>query len=269
MSSSRTLRRQAQAEATLRTAPQASVLREMLIQAMSDRDVAIKAATGSAKGVTAAVNKAGPSLKHVYHDAINQAHGTSATVDATLSSMGAVAGPYQAAMARERGTGADRLSQSLTSALSELSNRRIEAAAGRAQATNAALSEYSTTKAKLTRQASDLANQSGLYASTRLGELTDAERKARQQAHQQALTRHAQAVQNALSRKNSRLTAGVDAQGKVIPGGAKDKPGGKKHLSAAEQRARGQLYADARTGIDQARTWIQRFRSGKNAPPES
>jgi hypothetical protein len=224
MSSSRTLRRQAQAEATLRTAPQASVLREMLIQAMSDRDVAIKAATGAAHGVTAAVAKAGPSLKHVYHDAINQAHGTSATVDATLSSMGAVAGPYQAAMARERGTGADRLSQSLTSALSELSNRRIEAAAGRAQATNAALSEYSTTKAKLTRQASDLANQSGLYASTRLGELTDAERKARQQAHQKALTRHAQAVQNALSRKNSRLTAGVDAQGKVIPGGPKDKP---------------------------------------------
>jgi hypothetical protein len=105
VSSSRTLRRQAQAEATLRTAPQASVLREMLIQAMSDRDVAIKAATGSAHGVTAAVAKAGPSLKHVYSDAINQAHGTSATVDATLSSMGAVAGPYQAAMARERGTG--------------------------------------------------------------------------------------------------------------------------------------------------------------------
>jgi hypothetical protein len=265
MSSSRTLRRQAQAEATLRTAPQASVLREMLIQAMSDRDVAIKAATGAAHGVTAAVAKAGPSLKHVYSDAINQAHGTSATVDATLSSMGAVAGPYQAAMARERGTGADRLSQSLTSALSELSNRRIEAAAGRAQATNAALSEYSTTKAKLTRQASDLANQSGLYASTRLGELTDAERKARQQAHQQALTRRSQAVQNALSRKNSRLTAGVDAQGKVIPGGAKDTPGGKKHLSASEQRSRGQLLADAKNQIGQAQTWIDRYRSGSHA----
>jgi hypothetical protein len=267
MSSSRTLRRQAQAEATLRTAPQASVLREMLIQAMSDRDVAIKAATGAAHGVTAAVAKAGPSLKHVYHDAINQAHGTSATVDATLSSMGAVAGPYQAAMARERGTGADRLSQSLTSALSELSNRRIEAAAGRAQATNAALSEYSTTKAKLTRQASDLANQSGLYASTRLGELTDAERKARQQAHQQALTRHAQAVQNALGRKNSRLTAGVDAQGKVIPGGAKDKPAGAKHLSASEQRTRGEKLAQAKSQIAQAQTWINRFRNG--AKPKS
>lgn len=268
MSSSRTLRRQAQAEATLRTAPQASVLREMLIQAMSDRDVAIKAATGSAKGVTAAVNKAGPSLKHVYSDAINQAHGTSATVDATLSSMGAVAGPYQAAMARERGTGADRLSQSLTSALSELSNRRIEAAAGRAQATNAALSEYSTTKAKLTRQASDLANQSGLYASTRLGELTDAERKVRQQAHQKALDRHARAVQNALQRRNSRLTSGVDAQGKILPGGPKDKTVvGAKPLTASEQRTRGERLGVAKNQIAQARTWINRFRNG--AKPKS
>jgi hypothetical protein len=267
MSSSRTLRRQAQAEATLRTAPQASVLREMLIQAMSDRDVAIKAATGAAHGVTAAVAKAGPSLKHVYHDAINQAHGTSATVDATLSSMGAVAGPYQAAMARERGTGADRLSQSLTSALSELSNRRIEAAAGRAQATNAALSEYSTTKAKLTRQASDLANQSGLYASTRLGELTDAERKVRQQAHQKALDRRSKAVQNALERRNKRLTSGVDVRGRVIPGGAKDKPVGKKPLAADEQRTRGERLAQAKNQVIQARTWINRFRNG--AKPKS
>jgi hypothetical protein len=267
MSSSRTLRRQAQAEATLRTAPQASVLREMLIQAMSDRDVAIKAATGAAHGVTAAVAKAGPSLKHVYSDAINQAHGTSATVDATLSSMGAVAGPYQAAMARERGTGADRLSQSLTSALSELSNRRIEAAAGRAQATNAALSEYSTTKAKLTRQASDLANQSGLYASTRLGELTDAERKVRQQAHQKALDSHRGSPERA-SAQEQPPHVGVDAQGRVIPGGAKDKPSpgqAPDGLRAADSW--GAAGGQAKSQISQAQTWINRFRNG--AKPKS
>jgi hypothetical protein len=268
MSSSRTLRRQAQAEATLRTAPQASVLREMLIQAMSDRDVAIKAATGAAHGVTAAVAKAGPSLKHVYSDAINQAHGTSATVDATLSSMGAVAGPYQAAMARERGTGADRLSQSLTSALSELSNRRIEAAAGRAQATNAALSEYSTTKAKLTRQASDLANQSGLYASTRLGELTDAERKVRQQAHQKALDAPcARSPERASApQQPPHFRGGRPGQGPPRRAEGQDRRGAKP-LTASEQRTRGERLAQAKSQIAQAQTWINRFRNG--AKPKS
>jgi hypothetical protein len=267
MSSSRTLRRQAQAEATLRTAPQASVLREMLIQAMSDRDVAIKAATGAGARShrRRRQGRPQPQARLPRRDQPGARHQRNRGRHPLEHGRGrrALSGRDGA----RAGNGADRLSQSLTSALSELSNRRIEAAAGRAQATNAALSEYSTTKAKLTRQASDLANQSGLYASTRLGELTDAERKARQQAHQQALTRHAQAVQNALSRKNSRLTAGVDAQGKVIPGGAKDKPAGAKHLSASEQRTRGEKLAQAKSQIAQAQTWINRFRNG--AKPKS
>lgn len=271
MSSSRTLRRQARAEATLRTAPEASVLREMLIQAVADRDVALKAATGAAHGVTSAVNKAGPSLRHVYGDAITQSRTTEKTIDSTLRSMGGPASTIRAAMARERGAGAGRLSASLTSALSELSNRRIEAAAGRAQATNAALGEYSTTKAKLTRQASSLASQAGLYASTRYGELTDAERKARREAHQKALTRRSQAVQNALQRRNSRLTAGVDASGKVIPGGAKDTPASKraKKLSASEQRTRGEKLAHAKSQISEAQTWIDRFKNGKHPKSDS
>lgn len=263
MASSRTLRRQAQAEATLRTAPEASVLREMLMQAMSDRDTAIAAATGAARGVTSAVNKAGPSLKKAYGSAIDESHGTAATIDATLSQMGASAGPVQAAMARERGTGADRLSASLASALSELSNRRVEAAAGRAQATNAALGEYSSTKDKLTRQALDLSNQSGLYASTRYGELTADERKAARDAHQKAVDRRFTAKQNAANRRNSRLTSGVDAKGQVIPGGPKDgKAKTAKPLTAAEQRTRGEKLAAAKSQIGQAQTWIQRFRTG-------
>ena len=248
MAASRTLRRQARAEATLRTAPEASVLREMLMQAMSDRDTAIAAATGAARGVTSAVNKAGPSLKKAYGAAIDESHGTTATVDATLSQMGASAGPVQAAMARERGAGAERLSASLASALSELSNRRVEAAAGRAQATNAALSEYGSTKDKLTRQALDLSDQAGLYASTRYGELTGEERKAKRDAHQKAVDRRFTARQKAADRENSRLTSGVDAQGHVIPGGPKDAKGkAAKPLTAAEQRTRGEKLAVAKS----------------------
>ena len=239
------------------------MLREMLMQAMSDRDTAIAAATGAARGVTSAVNKAGPSLKKAYGAAIDESHGTTATVDATLSQMGASAGPVQAAMARERGAGAERLSASLASALSELSNRRVEAAAGRAQATNAALSEYGSTKDKLTRQALDLSDQAGLYASTRYGELTGEERKAKRDAHQKAVDRRFTARQKAADRENSRLTSGVDAQGHVIPGGPKDAKGkAAKPLTAAEQRTRGEKLAVAKSQIGQAQTWIQRFRGG-------
>lgn len=270
MASRRTLRRQAKAEAYLRTAPQASALREMLAQAVSDRDSAIKAATGAATGVTHAINAARPQIEKVYGGAIGQANTISQTVDERLQGMGAPASPIRASIERERGVGQVRLSESLANALTDLSNQRVSAAAGRAYATENALNTYTGDKAKIGRQAMDLAEQAGVFTSTRYGELVGDQRKQQFTAREKARDRRATSRENTRNRRNQRITSGVDAQGQIIPGGPKDpkvKAQGEnaKPLTAAEQRARGQVFAHAKDQIGKARDYIKQL-SAKNSP---
>jgi hypothetical protein len=165
-------RRQARAEAFVRFNPESFALREMLRQAIADRDTAISAAIGSRKTLSAAIDRAVPEIQTGHQRALETATGSRAMVDQALSGVqGGGADLIRTAVTRERGGTDARLSESLASALKDLSNRRVEAAAGEASAKRQATAKYGDTVGQAQRRFVDLQREQGAFEAGRVGEL--------------------------------------------------------------------------------------------------
>jgi hypothetical protein len=265
------LRKQAEAEAFLRVQPQISALREAAAQAVVDRNSAISAAAAASHGIGRAINRAGPSIRRAYSGVSKDAASSGAMVDDVAKSLPA-AGPVGAilsgAITRERAAGSQRQARSLAGALVELSDRRIEAAAGRAYQTSKALSQYAAERSKLSSRASDVAATQGAAAEASFGKLTQAEedRQLRRDLQSQSLAsqkllteerlassekvaganRRSSDHRAALTRRQSKLgriqTAKLQSQRLAAAGTTKKTatttPGGAPKLTATEQKGR-------------------------------
>jgi hypothetical protein len=177
MASVAEIRKQAQAEAYLRVAPQLSALAGAVTAAKADRNAALHAATGAYRGISGAIHQAGPQQRRVYTEAQRSAHGTDVIARQTLSQLASSPGvdTIKAAYAHEGAVGGQVIAKQMASRLADLSDRRIEAAAGAAFAKQKALSSYAAERSKLNTRGLDIAREQGAAADASFGKLTQAE----------------------------------------------------------------------------------------------
>lgn len=160
----RDLLQEARVTAAAEVAPQIAALSEALSQARSDRNAAIHTAAAGSKGIGRAINRAQGTIKRAYKD-------TAGLGAAPQSYSG---GAYAGAAQNERAVTGTVLASSLANALKEGSDRRIEAAAGRAYRSAAAEGAYRTQVAGIQTKRQSVAAQEGLLAGAALSKLTEA-----------------------------------------------------------------------------------------------
>jgi hypothetical protein len=163
------LLRRAADETTLRYGPEARGLHQLMRELRSDLRVSIKAEEGAAAGIKQAIQHVRPQVHRVYQGAglsFEQA-------DADLAAAGAVSNASQ----REAAAAKRRLAESFADADTELSQRTVDAEAGRAYGVRQAKAEYRSGVGKVRGQQRDLEREAGLYASTTFRDLQDAEAK--------------------------------------------------------------------------------------------
>lgn len=195
------LTRQAQNEALVRFGPQRFALRELIAQLVATRDQGIRAARGSAAGMTAAINAARGETGKVYDTAEQSAKGSQAMVSEALAGLGAAASPFAAAIAREQGGAQTRMAESEANSLQELTKRNLEAQAGREFAVRNVLNTFSGGLDKVHRSYEELAREEGAFTQGRVGEL---KKEAADRAFQRDLAEFTQSQQNKRTRMNVR-----------------------------------------------------------------
>lgn len=200
---------QAQNEALVRYGPQRFALRELIAQAVQTRDMALHAATGAQTAIQHAISLARKETVHDYGAAGATTTGTRAMVDEALQGIGGAGQPFAAAIARERGTAQDRMTEGQTNSLQDLTNRRLEAASGAAYATSTAQRNYASDVGKIGRSYVELANEEGAFTQGRVAELK--KEKAAQQ-----FQRDLAEMQQSAADKRSRRTARTQTRGQNL-----------------------------------------------------
>jgi hypothetical protein len=193
----RNLLYEARVQAAAQVAPQIAALSEALQQARADRNAAIRTAAATSRGIGRAINRAGPSVKRAYSGAV----GLGAPSQEFKSDA------YRQSAANERAVTGTALASSLGNALKELSDRRIEAAAGRAYRTQAALGQYAGDVAKVQSKRQSLAAQEGLLAASNFSKLTEKQADRDLRVDLQNDAQAFQGRESMLQRKNTRLNA--------------------------------------------------------------
>jgi hypothetical protein len=191
----RNLLYEAQATAQAQVAPQFAALQEALATARADRDSAIRTAAVASRGLGRAINRAGPSIKAAYKTG-------------KLAAAGAKYGSadYAQVARNEQAVTGTALASSRANALKELSDRRIEAAAGRAFRTQKALSDYQSAAATIATRRQSVAAQYGALTASAYSKLAEAQAQRDFQAQMKASEQAFSAHQNALSRRQQELT---------------------------------------------------------------
>lgn len=217
----RNLQYEAQVQAQAQVAPQVYALQEALAQARADRNSAIHAAATAYKGVSGAIHRAGPQVRKNFRESQRMAAGTDAITAPALAGNPTIA----AAAAHEGRVASHVLSRRLADRLSDLSDRRIAAAAGRAFQVGKAAADYSATAAGIQSKRQNLAAQEGLLAASNFSKLTESQADrdlrvrlqddaqsfdAAKLASEQSFTAH----QNALGRRADRIETGMELRGK-------------------------------------------------------
>jgi hypothetical protein len=191
---------EAQVQAQAQVAPQFAALQEALVQARADRNAAIHVAAATSRGVGRAINRAGPQVRAAYK---------TSKLAAPAANYGSA--DYAQVSRNEQAVTGTALASSLGNALKELSDRRIEAAAGRAFRTQKALSDYQSAAATIATRRQSIAGQEGLYAASAYSKLAENQAQRDFQAQMKASEQAFSAHQNALSRRQQALTRQASA----------------------------------------------------------
>lgn len=208
-------RRQVEAEALLRFNPERSAIEAQLAEAKGTRKQAVRAARGVARGIQAAADQAQPRLAAGYGEARDVLSRVEGDVQRAVGALGPVADPLRASMARDSAGTQRRLAETLAGASAELTQRRFDAEAGKANAIGLAHSQYASESSKLGERLRQLGIEEGAFQQGRTGELVESARdrrttvrenrrdrraRARLQEDDQAFTREEKAKDRAASR---------------------------------------------------------------------
>lgn len=170
--------RQASLEAKVRYGPELEGIRALVREAQGDLKRNVAAEEGAAEGIKAAAKAARPRLQGVYGDARRTYSESDQDVANTFRGLGGASDEARGVAARERSNMAKRLEESLAGADTELSQRQVDAEAGRAYAVRNHAANYAKDKAKLDDRRKSLAGEIGAFKIATARDLSEAARKA-------------------------------------------------------------------------------------------
>ena len=192
---------QAQNEAFVRFGPQRFALQQLLQQAVWTKQQALHAAAAAEQGIQRVISQARGETQQNYATATQSTADTRALVDQALQHLGAAAQPFQAAIAGERGATQDRLTLGQTGSLQDLTNQRLQAAAGHSYANEHALQQFGLDTQKIQQGYESLASQQGAFTQGRVAEL---KKEAADRMFQMDLATYNQGQQDRRSRIQAR-----------------------------------------------------------------
>ena len=232
-------------QALLRFGPELSALKELQRTAESTYNSAVLAARGTAKDIKATIQNVRPGMTRVFDEAAAR----NAQIQAVP--LGDIAGAnipasIKAGSALEQQTANSNLNQLRTTALTDLSQRKVQATQGAAFAQKQAQNQLVKDLTGILRRKQDLAKERGTFTALTTSQLTDAARERALKVRIQNLQNRGAAERNAASNKqserNSLRSAGIDPDtGKPIPGGKADpkaKAKAKLHTAGEHQTAK-------------------------------
>lgn len=206
-------------QSLVRYGPQATALQQLGEEAASAYKATVNSADASAGATQAAVASARPEVERIYGDAglAGLKAGTLANTHLQgLQGGGEGLQAIKAGAVNESRAMAGALTQQRAAALTDLKSRGVRAREGAQYAHENARSALITALSKIGQQQVALTGEKGAFEASVIQGLQEAQDQ-----------RDFTAGENDANRANARLTAGVDAQGQVIPGGKADKPGKK------------------------------------------
>jgi hypothetical protein len=251
----RRYRQQAKDLAVVRYGPELGALTALLKQAQQTRSEQIGSARTANAAIQSSLDLARPEARNVYTAAQRTANAQNAITAPSLAALPA-GNPYSAAAAIEQSGLKGRLAESKAATLSELSQRRVDAAAGYAGTRRQAQRDYGKTLGQLGDRGRGITQEMGAYIGSTIADLTGADAKARAEAKRIAAQLNA-------SRGNAWISAGVDpATGKPIPGGRLDPNAPQNQPESAKPTKPSKPTGADRTAAadySKAQKWIERL----------
>lgn len=214
---------QAALEALVRFGPELSGLKSLQRQAVSNLDLGVRQAHGTANAITGAINAATPQVGKIYDDAgLKQAGIAGTLIGHDLAGLGSVADSIKAGASLEAAGAADKLNLAKTNALTDLSTQKVRARQGEQFAIKGAKDQFIKDVTEILQRKVDLGREKGAFTAATIGDLAQAAAEREAKALEGRAGRRTQREIAQANRDNALLTAGVDAQGHVIPGGKAD-----------------------------------------------
>lgn len=207
-------------QSLVRFGPQLTALTQLADEAGKTYRSTTANARVAAEGTQAAVDRALPEVQGIYDQAgLAQSIANGGLLGGDLAHItggGLGVDAIKAGAANEAATMTRNLASARAAAVADLMSRRTRASEGAQFSTENARSDLLGALTKIAQQRLALGDQRGAFESSVISDLQNA---ATKQAHDTA--------QKSADRRNRLLTAGVNPDGTVIPGGKADKPGKK------------------------------------------
>lgn len=232
---------QVQAETSLRYAPQTRELKSALSDLRGQLTQDVQRAHAGAEGIRTAAVAAKPELVKAYGEGTAVADRTQQDLVGQLGG-----GLLSGAAARDAEGTKRRLGEAQAMATADLTKRATDAKSGEALQVSQLTSRFGSDAGRIRDKLSGVASDAGTYAAARSGELSA---DATKQAHDTA--------QKSADRKTRLAVGGVDASGKVRPGGPKDpkiKPAKPADVAKVKKAA-----ADFNDDLSTARAAVARY----------
>jgi hypothetical protein len=236
----------------VRYGPELGALTALLKEAQRTRSEQIGSARTANAAIQSSLDLARPEARNVYTAAQRTANAQNAITAPSLAALPA-GNPYSAAAAIEQSGLKSRLAESKAATLSELSQRRVDAAAGYAGTRRQAQRDYGKTRGQIADRGLGITREMGAYIGSTIADLTGADAKARAEAKRIAAQLNA-------SRGNAWISAGVDpATGKPIPGGRLDPDAPQNQPDVKKPSKPTGADRTAAASYSKAQKWIERL----------
>jgi hypothetical protein len=239
----------------VRYGPELGALTALLKQAQQTRSEQLGSARTANAAIQSSLDLARPEARNVYTAAQRTANAQNAITAPSLAALPA-GNPYSAAAAIEQGGLKGRLAESKAATLSELSQRRVDAAAGYAGTRRQAQRDYAKTLGQIGDRSRGITQEMGAYIASTLADLTGADAKTRAEAKRIAAQINA-------SRGNAWIAAGADpVTHKPIPGGRLDPNAPQNQPESAKPTKPSKPTGADRTAAadySKAQKWIERL----------
>jgi hypothetical protein len=213
---------QVQAQTALRYLPQENALAMLLSQAGADRNQSLAVNASTARALSEGARLAQPEVNDANRAYLAQLLQAKSTVGADTAGLSSAADPFKASSARDFANAQIRAAETTKGASNELTQRGLDAHSGAMLGAKQVMDRYGQNVDQISQQVQALKDEEGVYGSTTLkGLLADVAAQQHDTAQKKA-DRDVSSTNAANQNATSRIVAGVNPDGTIIPGGKAD-----------------------------------------------